>query len=123
MKYSIEIREWERAQYVHVVLEGRPTLEDMMQGRESLNESIATSGCGQVLIDNRGLTSKLPLADDFSFTSEHGINLPRSVMFAVLVPSKDKDYYMFIENVAQNRGINLRIFTDHEQSLAWLISQ
>ena len=56
----------------------------------------------------------------FEFITFHIEHLPRGVITAVLM-RPDAGDASFIENVAVNRGVTRRVFTDKQNAVEWLL--
>jgi hypothetical protein len=77
----------------------------------------------KVLIDVRELQGRLLPKDSYDIAAKHfpKIRDPNVITQAALVDLEEfRDQYRFFENVAVNRGFNLRIFPNVEDALQWL---
>ena len=63
------------------------------------------------------------ILDDFEFTSCHNSLLPPSFCAAIVHRADQTERYRFIENVAINRGFNMRTFLDEAEALGWLLDR
>jgi DNA-binding response OmpR family regulator len=98
---------------------------DMKTSKEGL-EQIAVTGTDlqdyTVLIDLRDIRSRLSTTDIYDLASElvkYGKTFRRKT--AVLArDDEDIDQAKFFENVAQNRGFNVKTFTVFEDAITWL---
>ena len=77
----------------------------------------------KILIDVTGVSGTIPFLDRFEFSeflsqykARH--DLKRKIAVAGQEPIVDKG--RFGENVAVNRGANVRVFTDMKEALIWL---
>ena len=76
----------------------------------------------EVLIDTRGAEAILSISELYQLgmvLADHPF-LRRSKI-GRLGPIGDVDKAHFLEIVAQNRGVGIRVFTDFEQAITWLV--
>lgn len=78
------------------------------------------NGLRAALFDLRRVTRLPPLAALFDCVSEGIATMPAGVAVALLAPPALRSDAEFLENVAQNRGLNQRAFEDETAALAWL---
>lgn len=74
----------------------------------------------KVLLDCRRMTGDMPMMDRFQ-VAEYGATKRQQLQQLALLASKDvvrPDNY--VENVAVNRGMNMKIFTDFDIAVWWL---
>ena len=119
MAYAVELVK--DAKYVSVVLTGEVTRNDVENARDEANLTLTANGWNRLLVDVTRGNRKLSVAEDFEFTSEHQSSFPAGVRMALVVRPDELEYFRFIENVAQNRGVNMKLFLDKIQALNWLL--
>lgn len=75
-----------------------------------------------VLVDTREAESLLSIIDLYELgeTLASAPLLYRS-RICVLAPPRDIDKAGFFETVAVNRGVQIKVFTDFEQAITWLV--
>jgi hypothetical protein len=74
----------------------------------------------RVLLDCRRMTGKLGVFDRFEVTEYGASKRDQLMRFALL---NRKDVVLpdnFVENVAVNRGMNMKVFTDFDEAEHWL---
>lgn len=119
MAYAVELVK--DAKYVSLLLTGEVTRNDLENSRDQANLALTANGWNRLYVDVTRGNPRLSIAEDFAFTSEHLSRFSLGVRIA-LVPRPDKlGYFRFIENVAQNRGVNMKLFQDKIQALNWLL--
>ena len=87
--------------------------------RSSLEEVLRLSqvhGIHRVLVDARELTSMPDTLGILGF----GENLPRNIRFGVVAGEESKHNVRFLETVARNRNLELRMFSTVAEALDWL---
>ena len=79
----------------------------------------------KILIDVTGVSGTIPFLDRFEFSeflsqykAKHDLKKVGKIAVAGQEPIVDKG--RFGENVAVNRGANVRVFTDMKEALIWL---
>jgi hypothetical protein len=90
--------------------------------REVMTELLAlitTTGIRRVLIDGREQHTPLGTMEISALWEEMAPRFPRDAKFAVVVGWQFAGP-PFIENVAINRGVNIRYFTEYDDAVAWL---
>jgi hypothetical protein len=86
-------------------------------------EACLKNKTSRVLVDVRGLEGRLSTVDAYEIPTSYFPKLRRPGMLtkAAIVDVKEfKDSYQFFENVAVNRGYNLRMFGDIAEAIEWL---
>ncbi|MGD8455999.1 MAG: hypothetical protein PVF83_06425 [Anaerolineales bacterium] len=77
-----------------------------------------------VLIDVRELKGRLGVLDSYKLVTEVFQKLHRKGISAAAIvdPQLPSPRSWFLETVSLNRGFNLRIFSDYDEALEWLLS-
>ncbi len=112
----------ENADYVCGTLKGEVTDADLASARSEMRSKLLDHDCKRLLVDTVGLSQLQSIISDFEFTTEHQTELPTGTRHAVVVNPKHTEHMQFVENVAQNRSINLKIFTERNEAIDWLLS-
>ena len=74
----------------------------------------------KALLDCRKMTGKIQILEGF-MVAHYGGKMRGFLTKTALVGREDQMFPdNFVENVAVNRGVNLKIFTDIEEAIAWL---
>ena len=108
------------ANHVCATLTGAITEDEIKAARSDMNSELIDHSCERLLVDATGLTTMLPVLTDFEFTADHKTELPPRTWHAVVIRPDQQEHMQFVENVAQNRAINLRLFTDRNEAANWL---
>ena len=116
--YTLEMVE--DAEYVMVVYAGEVTKKAHDTSRAEAMRTLTAKGWSRLLVDARQIDAKMTALDDFEFTQEHQSSLPSSVRIAVIHRPNESERFRFIENVAVNRGIGMKVFTDPVEATNWL---
>lgn len=106
--------------YLLVEFHGEFSVESGKHCVDRMAEACDKHQLSKVLLDCRNIKGKMPVFDRFQ-VAEYGASKRRQIgRFAllnredVLLPDN------FVENVAVNRGMQMKIFTDFEQAERWL---
>lgn len=98
---------------------------DLTASRNLLKDLVTqfdTAGQYPVLVDTRGAEVRLSITNIFelgvALTAEPALAREK---VAILVPPEEKVDAEFFETVSINRGANLKVFTDFETAITWLI--
>ena len=92
-------------------------------GKQCIDTMVET--CSQLrirkaLLDCRKMTGEIQILESF-MVAQYGVIMRGSISKTALVGREDQMLPdNFVENVAVNRGVNLKIFTDIEEAIAWL---
>ncbi|HEX4955979.1 MAG TPA: hypothetical protein VF017_21530 [Thermoanaerobaculia bacterium] len=107
----IEIRSW-----------GVVTREDLEATLQSLLKALRESGFSHVLIDGREQLSLPDTVDTFEYGERAAVVLAgRGLRIAAVPSDAAREKASFLENVAFNRGLALRLFPTLEAALSWLL--
>ena len=121
MAYRIELVE--EKEYLRATLEGAVSRAEHEEFRAAALTALKGAGWWSILIDVTGATPEMSWADDFEYTSGHQAQLPPRLRTAILHAPEAAEKFRFVENVALNRGVNMRAFVDEAAALAWLLDR
>ena len=121
MTHTVEIID--DAEYVRVVFAGEVTREEHESGRYDAIRALTSNGWSRLLVDVRQIDAKMSLSDDFEFTDEHQSTPIHYARTAVVYRAEESERFSFIENVAVNRGEDMKVFTDPEEAISWLTAK
>jgi hypothetical protein len=114
-----------RRGYLHISVNGENSADNV---RRILGEVIAACtqhGCSRVLFEEYLVGPSLGTVEAFEIVAE-GSDTARPVVQHVAYvdtnPEHDSSLLQFIETVAVNRGIHVRLFTTVREAEAWLAS-
>ena len=119
MPYTIE--KLSDLECVSVVYSGRVTQKQHYESRDETNTILSETGWKKLMVDAANINAEMSLADDYQFTKEHPFALPIAIRMAILHHPDESERFGFIEDVARNRGANLKTFTDRAEALDWLM--
>ena len=119
MTYTVD--QLKDSECIRVVFSGRVTEEQHYEARDDANIALSEAGWNRLLVDATEIDAEMTVVEDYQFTKDHPFSLPPTVRMAILHRPDEEERFRFIENVAKNRGSNLKIFTDQAEAIAWLI--
>ena len=94
-----------------------------VMGKQCIDAMI--EACSQVqlskaLLDCRNMTGEIQIFDSFMVV-KYAVKMRGIISQTALVGREDQMFPdNFVENVAVNRGVNLKIFTDADEAIDWL---
>ena len=119
MQYRVEY--FAEADYVSGTISGEVNEADLNSARGEMNSTLLDHNCTRLLIDATGLSQMQSLISDFEFTVQHRTGLPPGTRHAVVINPGHKDHMQFVEDVAQNRSVDLMVFTARGEAISWLL--
>ena len=121
MGYSVELVD--DGEFIRLVFAGETTAQDHEDARAEAFRALTSRGWKRLLVDARQISTRMSLFDDYEFTKEHQSSLPLLARVAAIHRHDESERFRFIENVAVNRGHNLKVFTDPGEAIDWLIDE
>jgi len=108
--------------FVKTTTTGVLDFEASQQAIVEIAARIRQPGEFNVLVDNRQAESLLSIGDLYELGKALAGHraLVRSRV-ALLVPPQELRQALFFEDVAANRGVNIKVFADFEQAITWLM--
>lgn len=123
MSYELEIVE--KSGYVVAVLKGVRTPETLLAAAARTTTFCSERQISHLLIDLKGMTGRLDTLETFDIA---GHELPRQkavrrVLRSVILDHPENvERLRFFETVAINRGLNVKVFSDEDQAVEWLLA-
>jgi hypothetical protein len=120
--YQVDIKAEE--EYLHTVVSGIRNRQNVMAVTTDVLKACREHNINKALIDVRQLKGRLSVIDSFFIAAKEFANIRKYNIInkAVIVDNKEnEERYRFFENVAVNRGYNIRFFSDSDIALEWLL--
>ena len=120
---SYELTMTKEGELLHVSAVGTRTFGTVISIIKDILEACTQQGTPKVLVDVRALEGRLNIADAFNIPSSEFPKIrDQSILRkgAIVDLKEFEQGYKFFENVAVNRGFNVRIFSDIDEAIAWL---
>jgi hypothetical protein len=87
---------------------------------DAMVEVCGQSPISKALLDCRNMTDEIEIMESF-MVAKYGVKMVGVITKFALVGREDQMFPdNFVENVAVNRGVNLKLFTDLERAVDWL---
>jgi hypothetical protein len=113
----------EEGDYLSVTVEGDFALSTLKDLAADVAKSIAQYGCNRILNDMRRAkltTGTIEIYNMPKTASASGMN--SYCKRALVVREKSSDFH-FLETVFLNQGHNVKMFTDIEEAMSWLLNR
>ncbi len=115
-----DLRIIQREGYILFDFTGEFSQEAGKQVIDAMVEACSHARISRALLDCRNMAGEIQIMESF-MVAEYGIKMIGSISKFALVGREDHMFPdNFVENVAVNRGINLKLFTDVDGALDWI---
>jgi hypothetical protein len=117
--YELEIK---KPDYLFIKVKGERTVDSIKEVTKKIAEKCSKQKCMKVLIDVREFTERINFSDIFDLVARDLPNITKNkINKAAIVDIEGHNFNKeFFENVAVNRGHNVKIFTDINDAMDWL---
>ena len=110
----------QREDYILFDFRGEFSQEAGKQCIDAMVEACSQSQISSALLDCRNMAGEIQILESF-MVAKYGVQMIGVIARFALVGREDQMFPdNFVENVAVNRGINLKLFTDVEKAIDWL---
>ena len=106
------------AHYMRVTVTGEPTFGQLLSMIHLLGVESETWQEDKVLVDLRGVVTPFTRPEQFRIGEEAAASLSHMERIASLVPPERVTRVS--EKAARRNGVNVRVFDDEDQAIAWL---
>lgn len=121
---SFQLTLTEKAGYLHAIVNGQNSLENVVMYLRELHRECAERGINRVLIEERLTGRRLETWDVYQIASQGSLQgAGNFVSVAYVDVHASGELMKFAETVANNRGIPLNVFATVEDAEAWLQKQ
>lgn len=118
---SYELSVIEKPGYLHCIVTGRNTAENVAAYLQELARECETRNCFRVLIEEHLIGRRLETWDVYRLISESGArNLARLEAVAYVDVNAEGELMKFAETVASNRGLPMTVFATVPEAENWL---
>jgi hypothetical protein len=114
-----------RQGYVHLSIRGENTPANVRRILGDIVAACAQHGSSRVLVEEHLSGPSLDTVEVFEIVSEGSTtarSLAQQIAYVDTNPEHDSSLLKFIETVAVNRGVRVRLFTTVREAEAWLAS-
>jgi hypothetical protein len=112
-----------RPEYLHVSVTGENTVANVRRILRDVLCACAEHGCARVLLEEHLTGPSLGTVDVFEIVAEGShaaVSALEQMAYVDTNPEHDASQLEFIETVAVNRGIRVRVFATVAEAEAWL---
>lgn len=109
-------------EYIYIRHENEFTRNEFEESTVSTNRLLDKHRWNRLLVDLRGITNRVPIADVYHIVTFDQKLFPH-VYIGVVFPKDREQDGRFAETVAENRRVKLKTFIDFEQAVDWLTKQ
>jgi hypothetical protein len=122
MSYTLTIRE--EPQYLYIQATGARSRAMVFSLTKDCVAECKQRGYGRVLVDIQRLEGALGALDAFHLVTSDMAQIRQGYRLKVAISDlpANKDRLRFFENVAFNNGLDLRVFSDVDAALKWLLA-
>ena len=117
---SFDLKIAPMAHFIRVTIIGAPTLGQLLSLIHLLGVESETWSQDKVLVDLRHVVTPFDRPEQFRIGEEAAASLSHMNRIASLVPPERVTRVS--EKAARRNGVNVRVFDDEQQALAWLES-
>jgi len=121
MSYKLTITQ--EPDYLHAIVTGRNTKENVVGYLEELRRECVARGCTQVLIEERLEGPRIGTMDVFNIASEMSARAREffeAIAYVDVNAVNDRNM-KFAETVAVNRGVRGKVFSSIQDAEKWLV--
>ncbi|HSP06896.1 MAG TPA: hypothetical protein VLR94_06940 [Acidobacteriota bacterium] len=110
-----------KAGYLHIQVTGENILQTVLDYTAEIYQECHRRNCWKVLIDENLQGDPLSMIDVYHVIAK-GSEMAKQPIVVAFVDENPRSArnLEFAENVAFNRGLNLRVFPDHQKAEAWI---
>jgi len=119
MEHRIEIQN--KGDYLLVDYSGNFTLQGAKECIDKYVEACNELNCSKVLLDTRHMTGPLGIMDRYKM-GRYAIKTKVQKIRTAMIGTKS--YVLpdrFLENVARNLGVDVKVFLDPDEAVRWLL--
>ena len=109
-----------REGYLHLTISGDFTPTAAKHAVDALADRCSKEQCYKVLFDCRSVLGEMPGPDRYELAQYGARVLGPKIKSAMLAREDQISPDRFFENVAVNRGLNLKVFSDINEAVGWL---
>jgi hypothetical protein len=121
MPYSFAVTR--KSNYLHITVRGENTRQNVSRYLQEIVQACIQYGCSRVLVEEDLAGPSLAISDVFFIASEGSRNASPTVNCIAYVdvnPEHDPFTLEFAENVAVNRGVNMKRFATVGDAEDWI---
>ena len=109
--------------YLHVRIEGENTAENVKRYLAEVQDLCLQHKCNKVLIEENLTGPTISTYNIFTIAEQGSRHISpdiHKIAYIDMNPEHNTEAMHFAETVAQNRGVNIRLFTDLQLAIEWI---
>jgi hypothetical protein len=118
---SVQLHIEEMPDYLKATFNGAKTTEDAGQQFELLAEKCKSTNKNKLLLDFTIIPENVSLVDRYDLGRRTQVFGQYKCKVAAICQPERNESHCFLEKVAQNRWVDLRVFTNEEDAKKWLL--
>ena len=119
----VQLQIEEMPDYIKATFNGATTTKEVGRQFESLAEKCKCTNKNKLLLDFTEVPADISLMDRYDLGKRTLVFAQYKCKVAAVCKSGQRDSHCFLGTVAQNRWVNLRVFTNVEDALEWLLTE
>jgi hypothetical protein len=123
VKMSVRLQIEEMPGYLKATFNGATTTEEVGRQFESLAEKCRCTNKNKLLLDFTEVPADISLADRYDLGKRTLVFAQYKCKVAAVCKPGRRDSHRFLGTVAQNRWVDLRVFTNVEDASEWLLKE
>jgi hypothetical protein len=120
---SVQLKVEEMPGYLKATFNGATTTEEVGRQFELLAEKCQCTNKNKLLLDFSEVPANISLVDRYELGKRTLVFEQYKCKVASICKPGQLDSHCFLETVAQNRWVDLRVFTNVEDALGWLLKE
>jgi len=118
---SVQLQIEEMPGYLKATFNGATTAEEVGRQFELLAEKCQCTNKNKLLLDFTEVPADISLVDRYELGKRTLVFEQYKCKVVAVCKPGQRDSHCFLETVAQNRWVDLRVFTNVEDALEWLL--
>lgn len=114
-------------EYIECIFRDSTTSRDLQESTSKCISLGKKTGMNRFLVDTTGMNFEASIADLFflpeeQYLNEHADKSSRiAVIYALFCGTRTREAVLFYETVCKNRRWNVRVFSERQQAIDWLL--
>ena len=118
---NIKLKIEEMPGYLKTTFKGTSTTAEAERQFELLAEKCKSTSKNRLLLDFRRIAADISLLERYELGKRTLVFAQNKCKVAAVCKPEQHDSHYFLETVAQNRWVDLRVFTSVDDAVGWLL--
>jgi hypothetical protein len=120
-KMNVKLKIEEMPGYLKTAFNGASTTAEVERQFELLAKKCKSTNKNRLLLDFRGITADISLMERYELGRRTLVFAQYKCKVAAVCNPDQNDSHYFLGTVAQNRWVDLRVFTNVDDAVKWLL--